>query len=355
MSLIVVAIQDQVDVSDVVTREPNRIDVLIQDVIAVSDLVVLPRMTAIDSFEPAHIRAGDSVVIKGQGFATSTGQNAVTFNGFAATVTAAAEDELTVTAPGLLAFTENGYAIVEVASPPGNATKGRAHIWVKWSTIEEEADEILPLQEADRNEVIGVDRPRLAEAEDFNKLQTLVEHSQTGGAEARAGGFKARDSVGLVRVSRRNAPNNANTGGESLVIDPSEPGLLSFGWQLDDVLAFGGLFGAGDSGLAFLRANADANGVLNLVETEQVAMLDGVIDLVWFLVKSGGADFITETQLHVEGAPVFTDFNNFGNDAVAVFRPNEPVSKGDRIELRVNKFGATVTISCVGGVRVRYS
>ena len=119
MSLVhVVSISDQVEVTDQVDREPNRIDILIQDVVAVADLVVLPRSLAIHSIEPGLIRGSQAgVVIKGQGFATSIAGNRVTFNGFVATITAAAEDELTVTTPFLLSFTENGFALVEVESP----------------------------------------------------------------------------------------------------------------------------------------------------------------------------------------------------------------------------------------------
>lgn len=354
MSEIVVQIADQVEVSDVVTRTPSRIDILIQDVIAISDRVILPRMTAIDSIEPARVRAGDSVVISGQGFATSIANNRVTFNGFVATITAAAEDSLTVTVPALVAFTENGYATVEVETPPLSLVKGRARAWVKWSTIEEEADETLPIQTADRREVLSSDSPQIAEAEDYNRLLTLVEHSQLGGAEGSAGGFKSRDTVGLVGVPRRNEPDNISEGGESLVVDPAQPGLVALGWQLDDILGYGGTFAAAASGNAFLRANGTPDGVLNLVETEQVAMLDGVVDLIWFLVKAG-TDVINLTNLFVNGGSVFSDGTSIGNDAVASFKPNWPVSKGDRIELRVTKLGTNAIMRIVGGIRVRYS
>ena len=350
-----VAIQDSVEVVDSVARTPSRIDVLIQDVIAVSDLVVLPRMAAIHSIEPGRVRANESAVISGQGFATSTTGNRVTFNGFVATVTAAAEDELTVTVPALIAFAENGYAVVEVESPPLSLLKGRGFVWVKWSTAEEEAGEVLPLQLADLDETQAEDSPRQAEAEDFGRLQTLVEHGQQGGAEGSAGGFKAGDGDGaLVGIERRNPPNNLATGGESLVVDPSAAGLIAFGWQLDDALAFGGVFQIVDSGWAFLRANGTPFAALNLVEIEQVVMLDGVIDLVWFAVTGPGGDFITATDLYVNGISAFLDFSNWAPPSVASFRLSIPVSKGDRIKLRVDKSGLTDVINVVGGARVRY-
>ncbi|HEU03192.1 hypothetical protein LCGC14_0273520 [marine sediment metagenome] len=354
MSLHEVTILDTIDVVDSVTRTPNRIDILIQDVIAITDAVLFPRQPAISSFDPAHIRAGDSVVIKGQGFATSIGSNRVTFNGFVATITAAAEDELTVTAPALLAFTENGYALVEVETPPLSAIKASAEVWVKFSTIEEEADELLALQEANLKEVVGVDRPTFAEAGDWNPLQTLMEHSQQGRAEGRAGGFKSRDAVGIVGAPRRNPPDNLNTGGESLVVDPSEPGLLAFGWQLDDTLAFGGRFEIADSGAHLMAANGRANTPID-AETEQIAMLDGLLDLGWFIVKGGGVDTITLFEVLVEGVVEASQAGPAAvSNAVRFFRTNVQVSKGDRIEMRLTKVGVTSLRLIVGGFRVRY-
>lgn len=359
MSLIyAVTISDQVEVADSVTRTPNRLDVLIQDIIAISDLVVMPRGLAVASVEPGRVRAGDSVTINGQGFATSTASNRVTFNGFVAAVTAASENQLTVTVPALIAFTENGYAEVIVESPPGSALKGRFRVWAKWSTAEEEADELLPLQLAQRNEDAD-DRPRFAEAEDFNKLQSLIEYSQTGGAEEQGGGgFKSRGTIGIAGAPKLNPPNLelAGGGGESLVIDPSQPGLLALSWRMDDVLAFGGLFQSANTGFFFLIANAETEDSVSAgVEIEQVAMLDGVVDLVWFLVKAGGGDVITDTELHVGGVSVFSDPSNFGNNSVASLRPGVSVSKGDRIRLRLSKSGAAAQLRIVGGVRVRYS
>jgi hypothetical protein len=357
-----VILLDQVTITDDVDREPDRIDILIQDVIAVADLVVTPRQIAVASVTPNRVRAGDVVTIKGQGFATSVAGNRVTVNGISGTVTAAAEDELTVTMPALLFLFENGVGELLVESPAFSALKGRAQVWTKWSSAEEEADEELPLQGAELKETVGEERPRIAEAGDFNKLLTLVEHAQLGGAEGQPGGFKSRDGVGIVTTPRRNNPggpinpgdNTTPRGGESLVVDPSQPGLVNFGWQLDDTLAFGGQFLGFQFGLAYLRANGTPLAGLNLVETEQVVMLAGVIDLAWYLVTSPGADTITATQVYVNGGLEFSGGGPGGNDTVASLRMSIPVVRGDRVELRVGKTGATANVQIVGGLRVRY-
>jgi hypothetical protein len=357
-----VILLDQVTVTDDVDREPDRIDILIQDVIAVADLVLTPRQIAITSVTPNRLRAGDVFTIKGQGFATSIASNRVTINGFSCTISAAAEDELTATAPFLLQFTENGVGTLEAESPPFSTLKGRAQVWTKWSTVVEEADEELPLQGAELKETVGEERPRVAEAGDFNKLLTLVDHAQLGGAEGQPGGFKSRDSVGLVTTPRRNNPggpvnpqdNTTPRGGESLVVDPSQPGLTVFGWQLDDTLAFGGQFLGFQFGLAYLRANGTPLAGLNLVETEQVVMLAGVIDLAWYLVTSPGGDTITATEVYVNGVLGFAGGGPGGNNTVARLRMSIPVVRGDRVELRVGKTGATANVQIVGGLRVRY-
>ena len=336
-------------ITDQVTREPNRIDIILSDVISIADRIVFPRRISVTEITPARGRDGESITIKGTGFATSTGQNRVTFTGFPATVTSASEDELVVTTPFLLSIIFDFMSVVTVQSPPFTGPSASGLFFVKLP-VDQLADEAPEIERAGAQESIGTDRPTYAEATDWLRLLDVVDVALGNGAGA--GSLMAHDGIGPTAVDDVNPTDNGEDG-QVLLVDPGEPTLLGFGWDLDFTLPFGGEVVASPGGAVLLRASGDQLAATG-ANSAHGATLPGTLNLAWLLVKEASTDTLDRVRVLVEGSSVFDSGAGLGlvNDQTWVARFAAPVNKEDEIELEVTKSGTAATMRLIGGVRL---
>lgn len=352
MSEFRVTILDEVEVTDAVSREPNRIDILVSDVIAISDRITFPRRIAIESIEAPRGRDADVILIHGQGFSVDPTNNRVTFSGFAGTVTAATESQLTVTVPFTVAFLCDFFVTVTAETPPWSGVQASRRWWSKLDPETDLADQVLVLERPGPSEDVETDRPSYADATDWARLLTVVEFLLRD-VQKEAGGIATRDDTGLVPVQERNAVDYGKDG-QVLVVDPAEPEGIAFGWVQDVTLPFGGRVIPNPGAPVMLRAGGCAVGSVN-TQTEHSPLANGTIDLLWLLVKRlGVTDTIDRIRLLVNGAQVHDSGAGLGLTNNAVFRADLAVMvvATDTIEIEVTKVGVVDNFGLVGGCRI---
>jgi len=156
---------------------------------------------AITRITPGRGRAGDSITIEGSGFSAAAGRNSVTVGGVAATVTAESATSITATMPAGIATDK--HLDVTVANLT-DATTSNAFRW--WSKASLATLRTLRLAATlhgaiERDEGGSTaQRPRIAEARDWERALTLLECLPFDVLSAK-GRVMARATDGAVSVA----------------------------------------------------------------------------------------------------------------------------------------------------------
>lgn len=330
--------------------ERGVLTVSLADYVSVADKVAWSPGSpiVITSIDPPRARYPEHITINGSGFSARAGQNEVNIGGQFAAIIAESATQLTVQLPFILSIVDDWLPEVEVINLTHD-TRGYAWLWVKDSLANVAAYE--PGESTPgRDEMPNDDRPDYAEAQDFERLVSLIEFIARDNVPA-AGDVVSRDDVGLWGVTNGKP-------GQLLVVDPTAVPGLAFKWAADMILPFGGTIAASPGGPVNMVANGHQDSTVSGTNTRNYIPFTCRIDCIWLLVKTAGvsADRIDRIRLIENGVTVRYDSGAglaLGNNAVHRVELDVAATGERDLELEVTKTGTTDSFKLVGGVRLR--
>lgn len=337
-------ISDTVYVTDeVIPQKIGTHDVVITDLVSVSDkLDTTPGVVAITAVSPPRFRDTDSVTITGIGFSNRAGQNEVRLSGTSCTITAESATSITFTVGFLFSIVNDLLVQLEVE----NLTTGQmSHVWawIKPSKTTTAAYIVVGAV-PDLAEDPNADAAAMAEAQDFERLMTLVDALMRDQTPV-AGDILARNSDGVAGVT-------GGSDGMCLEVDPAQDTNLRWRWCADLVLAYGGTTSA--AGVFTLIMNGSMAHTVG--GTRHYVADSGIITVLWLRAKRlSGTDTWTLLRILVNGVQQYSSGAiSLTTDVAHVADGlNIPVVAGDYIEVEATKTGATGFHQLVGGVGVR--
>lgn len=332
---------------EVVERGVLAVD--LADYVSVADKVawVPGSPIVITSIDPPRARYPENIVINGSGFSARAGENEVNISGSFAAIVSESATQLTVQLPFFLSIADDFLAEVEVINLTHD-TRGYAWLWVKDSLASVAAYSAGPT-EPSTSEMPNDDRPDFAEAQDFERLLSLIEFVSRDTTDE-AGDVISRDDVGLWGVQ-------GGKPGQILIVDPTAVPGLAFKWAADMILSFGGSIVANPGGVVNLVANGHQDSTVSGTNTRNYIPFTCRIDLLWVLIKfSGATDRIDRIRLIENGVTVRYDSGAglaLGNNAVHRVELDVAGTGEKDLELEITKTGTTDSVKLVGGVRLR--
>lgn len=295
----------------------------------------------ISAITPQRLRGNGSTTITGTGFGTA-GNNQVLINGSSATLGANGTTSIVVTGLGFL-FSSGIVDDIHALGQVINLTTGESayfYLRIKPFTVADTADQQLVGQRPGRNEIPGVDRGRIAEAVDAERLSALIE-------------LVTLDPDGGQVLSFDGAspalPGGSSDRGAVLMVDTAEVSDLRWAGQQDTILRYAATLPSASTQL--LIANADRSQPTGTGEDEQWVPLAGTIDLAWLLVRSA-AFSLDRVRILRNGSSIYDSGTALGitDSQVWSAAPNVAVALNDRLEMEVTGVGGVIEV--IGGLRL---
>lgn len=345
-----IEVADREFVRDALTAEERGVlAVALADYVSAADAIVTAPggPVVVTSISPPRARYPENVTITGSGFSGRAGQNEVNIGGFFAAIVSESTTQLVVQMPFFLSVVDDYLSEVSVENLT-HGTVGYGWLWVKDSTLNVAAHE--PAENAPgEDEESEDDRPDYCEAQDIERLLTLIEFVMRD-TTVDAGDVVSRDDAGLAGVT-------GGKTGQVLVVDPTADPGLAWKWEVDMTLPYGRAIVANPGAAVMLVANGHQDSVSSSTNTRSYAPMTCKVDLLWLLCKTAGAtDTISRIRLIENGSLVLYDSGavlSLGNNGVHRVVLDVTTTAGRDLEFEVTKTGTTDTFKVVGGVRLR--
>jgi len=361
-----VEVLDELDAE--LSQTPGEIVRELADAAAVADVVEAlltdGNIHTVTSVTPQRSRPGDTVTIRGTGFAASN--NSIRLDGTACSIVTQSTTEIVITAPTTFNVTE-GFAVLQVNNFDNNRVTEVPH-WITDAVADLEAASLSdqtpgPFEDAGAATAAAstgstsstggvVEDPTKAEARMWERMATMVDFLLRDNTPA-VGDILVRDAAGIVGLDGDAASEDA---GQRLVADSAAAEGVRWGHAADIDFPFGGRLAQPTTGAQNLQANGLNSSTTTGQADEWVAPLPGTIDACYVYQQSDlfGDDNLSLVRILVNGSEEYT------RGAISVSHRNRhfagnlsiAVVAGDRIQLEVTKNGSLDTMDLLGAVRM---